>query len=257
MSLRRWSGGALCAGLLLAAGAVWGAGWLGPRALLAATGLAVTQGRAEAAARRVTPALRRDFAAAGLTWGAPLLLRIFKLESTLELWAERDGRYVLFRSYPICAWSGRLGPKLRQGDRQAPEGFYRVGPGQMNPASRYHLSFDLGYPNAYDRAHARSGDYLMVHGNCVSVGCYAIGDVAIEQVYTLMAAAFAAGSDGIPVHAFPFRFDRDDRAQRLADPQWGAFWQELAAGWDAFEAARRLPAIATAEGHYEVTPVAP
>jgi murein L,D-transpeptidase YafK len=257
MSLRRWLGGALGAGLLLAAGATWAAWWLGPRTLLAVSGLAATHGRAEAAARRVSPALRRDFAAAGLTWGAPLLLRSFKLESTLELWAERDGRYVLFRSYPICAWSGGLGPKLRQGDRQAPEGFYRVGPGQMNPASRYHLSFDLGYPNAYDRAHARNGDYLMVHGSCVSVGCYALGDAAIEEVYTLMSAAFASGSDGVPVHAFPFRFDRDDRAQRLADPRWGAFWHELAAGWDAFETARRLPAIAAADGHYVVTPVAP
>jgi murein L,D-transpeptidase YafK len=257
MRLRRWIRAALCAGLLLAAGTVWSALWLGPRSVLAATGLAATSGRAEAAARRVTPALQRDFAAAGLALGAPLLLRVFKLEGTLELWAEREGRYVLFRTYPICAWSGRLGPKLAQGDRQAPEGFYRVGPGQMNPASRYHLSFDLGYPNAYDRAHRRSGDYLMVHGSCVSVGCYALGDAAIEEVYTLMTAAFDAGSDGIDVHAFPFRFDRADRAQRLADPQWGGFWRELAAGWDAFEAARRRPRITAAAGHYVVAPLAP
>lgn len=257
MRLRRWLSGALCVGLMLAAGTVWAAWWFGPRTLLAATGLSATSGRAEAAARRVTPALQREFAAVGLSWGAPLLLRIFKLESTLEVWAERDGRYVLFRSYPICAWSGRLGPKLRQGDRQAPEGFYRVGRDQMNPASQFHLSFNLGYPNAYDRAHSRSGDYLMVHGSCVSVGCYAIGDAAIEAVYTLMSATFAAGSESIEVHAFPFRFDREDRAQRLADPQWGAFWRELAAGWDAFEVARRLPEIAAADGHYVVTPNAP
>lgn len=257
MRSRRWLRDALRAGLLLAAGSVSAAWWLGPRTLLAATGVSATSGRAEAAARRVTPALQREFQATGLPWGAPLLLRVFKLESTLEVWAERDGRYVLFRSYPICAWSGGLGPKLRQGDHQAPEGFYRVGRGQMNPASRFHLSFDLGYPNAYDRAHGRSGDYLMVHGSCVSVGCYAIGDAAIEEVYTLMAAAFDAGSDGIPVHAFPFRFDRPDRTRRLADPQWGAFWRELAVGWDAFEAARRPPAIAASGGHYVVTPIAP
>jgi murein L,D-transpeptidase YafK len=111
MTLRRWVTATCCAGLMLAAGTAWAAWWLGPRTLLAATGWAATSGRAEAAARRVTPGLRRDFAAAGLAWGAPLLLRVFKLESTLEVWVEREGRYVLFRSFPICAWSGQLGPK--------------------------------------------------------------------------------------------------------------------------------------------------
>ena len=243
--------GLLAAGVLLA-GAASAAAWYGPRSLFATLGLSAAQGRAEAAAQRVTPALQRDFAAAGLPWGAPLLLRVFKLEATLEVWAAQDGRYRLFRSYPICRYSGALGPKLRQGDGQAPEGFYRVGPGQMNPASRYHLSFDLGYPNVYDRAQGRTGDYLMVHGACVSVGGYAMGDAAIEEIYTLMAAAFAHGQAAVPVHAFPFRFDRPDAARRLADPQWGPFWQDLRAGWDRFEADRRAPRVHVAAGRYRI-----
>lgn len=216
--------------------------------------LVSAQDRAAAAARRVTPALQQALAAQSLELGAPVLIRIFKLESELEVWIERDGRYERFRRHPICAWSGDLGPKLRQGDGQSPEGFYRVAPGQMNPASQYHLSFNLGYPNAYDRAHARTGDFLMVHGRCVSIGCYAIGDAAIEEVYTLMAAAFSNGQAAVPVHAFPFRFDRRDVEERLRDPRWGAFWSELRAGWDAFEQQRVPPRIDIVRGSYRVTP---
>jgi murein L,D-transpeptidase YafK len=227
------------------------------RALVLALALvapAAAQDRAASAARRVTPALQQALASQSLAWGAPLFLRIFKLESEIEVWVEREGRYELFRRLPICAWSGELGPKRRQGDLQSPEGFYRVAPGQMNPASQYHLSFNLGYPNAYDRAHGRTGDFLMVHGRCVSIGCYAIGDAAIEELYTLMSAAFANGQRAVPVHAFPFRFDRDDVAARLRDPQRGAFWSELRAGWDAFEQRRAPPQVDVVGGRYRVTP---
>ena len=217
-------------------------------------GSLAAQDRAQAAAQRVTPRLQRELAEAGLRLGAAPYLRVFKLEDELELWLATDQGYRLFRRYPICAWSGELGPKLRQGDGQAPEGFYRVRRGQMNPASRYHLSFNLGYPNAYDRQHGRTGDYLMVHGNCVSIGCYAMGDTAIEEIYTLMSAAFALGVRDVPVHAFPFRFDRIDAAARLADPRWGEFWQELKAGFDAFERDRVPPDMAAVHGHYRVVP---
>jgi murein L,D-transpeptidase YafK len=213
---------------------------------------AIAADRAERAAGRVQPELEQALDQAGLKLGAPLLIRLFKLEAELEVWVDDGQRYRHFRSWPICAWSGALGPKLRQGDRQAPEGFYQVSPSQMNPASRYHLSFNLGYPNAYDRAHARSGDYLMVHGNCVSIGCYAMGDAAIERIYTLMSAAFAGGQREIPVHAFPFRFDRSDLATRLRDPEWGEFWSELRAGWDAFERDRRPPRVRVVDRHYRV-----
>jgi murein L,D-transpeptidase YafK len=244
-------------GLLLflatAAGTTSAAWWLGPRSLLSAVGIAAATGaRAQAAANRVTPTLRRDFAAAGVAWGAPVFVRTFKLERTLELWVARDGRFQLFRSYPICSYSGELGPKLQQGDRQAPEGYYRVRRAQMNPASQFHLSFDLGYPNAYDRAHRRTGDYLMVHGSCVSIGCYAMGDAAIEEIYTLMEAAFAGGQTAVEVHALPFRFDRDDLEARLADARWGGFWRELRAGWDAFARDRVPPRIEVVDGRYVI-----
>ena len=228
--------------------------WLGA---IAVVGAAHAEDRAAGAARRVTPRLTQELGDAGLRWGAPLLIRIHKLESELEVWldAENGQGYRLFRRYPICNYSGALGPKLRQGDLQAPEGFYDVGRGQMNPASQYHLSFDLGYPNAYDRQHGRTGDYLMVHGRCVSIGCYAMGDAAIEEIYTLMSAAFDAGTRRVPVLALPFRFDRADVEARLADPRWGDFWRELRAGSDAFDRTRSPPRVAAVHGHY--TLVAP
>jgi len=214
---------------------------------------AAAQDRAVDAERRVRPALEADLAAAGLRYGAPLLLRIFKAESELEVWVRDGARYRRFRTYPICTYSGTLGPKTRQGDHQAPEGFYTVAAGQLNPASRYHLSFDLGYPNAFDRAHGRTGDYLMVHGDCVSIGCYAMGDAAIEQIYTLVAAALRGGQRRVDVHAFPFRFDAPPRRDWRAG-EWGAFWSELEPAYFAVERTGRLPAVRVVDGHYRVAP---
>lgn len=220
---------------------------------LATAGSTLAAGRADAAAARVRPQLEQDLAARDLRYGAPILLRLFKLERELELWVRGgDGRFVLFRSYPICTFSGTLGPKRKVGDGQAPEGFYRVARGQLNPWSAYHLSFDLGYPNAFDRAHGRTGSLLMVHGDCVSIGCYAMGDAAIEEIYTVLDAALAGGQDAVQVHAFPFRFDRDDVPARLADAQWGAFWTELQAGWDAFGATRLPPRVTVRAGQYVI-----
>lgn len=208
--------------------------------------------RAAAAATRVNAALERDLAVAGLRLGAAVFMRIFKEEGELELWLEGDdGRYALFRTWPICTWSGTLGPKQREGDRQAPEGFYRVGSAQMNPRSRYHLSFDLGFPNAYDRAHGRTGSFLMVHGACVSIGCYAMGDAAIEQIYTLAAAAHAGGQGAFDVHAFPFRPEAA-RLDAAKASSWHAFWNELAPAYAAFERSRRPPRIDIEHGRYVV-----
>ncbi len=215
-------------------------------------GLAPRADRAAAAEARVRPALQRDLAAAGLRWGAPVFIRIFKDESELELWLDDGQRFRLFRTYPICTWSGDLGPKLRQGDGQSPEGFYRIARGQLNPRSQYHLSFNLGYPNAYDRAHGRTGDYLMVHGSCVSIGCYAMGDDNIEQIYTLLSAALANGQGAAPVHVFPFRFGARDRASWRTSP-WRDFWLNLREGHDAFERTGRPPRIGVAARRYVVT----
>jgi murein L,D-transpeptidase YafK len=207
--------------------------------------------RSRAAEARVTQRLHSEFAAAGLRLGAPVFIRITKQPAELELWVEgAGGTFVKFRTYPICAYSGSLGPKLRVGDGQAPEGFYVVLAGRMNPASSFHLSFDLGYPNAFDRAHGRTGSALMVHGNCVSIGCYAMGDPGIEEIWTAMAAAFRAGQPFVRVHAFPFRMDRigDHR-----DATNAAFWADLKLGWDRFEQTKRPPNTIVRGGRYLVS----
>lgn len=208
--------------------------------------------RVAVAAARTRPLLEPQLRRLGLAWGAPIALQIFKEESHLEVWVDDGERFVLLRRYPICHWSGELGPKQRQGDGQAPEGFYAIRPGGMNPRSIAHLSMNLGYPNAHDRALGRTGDFLMVHGSCFSIGCYAIGDPAIEEVYTLATAAFAGGQREIPVMAYPFRFDL--RAEvGWKDHPWAPFWRDLRAGFEAFAAHGRPPRVAVADGRYVVT----
>lgn len=207
--------------------------------------------RSAKAQARVQAALSEELRALGADWGAPLYLRIFKASDELEVWVDTGERHRLLRTWPICTWSGALGPKVRQGDGQAPEGFYEVGPQQLNPASSYHLSFNLGYPNAFDRHHGRTGDYLMVHGNCVSIGCYAMGDAAIEEIYSLVAAALAQGQAKVPVHAFPFRMQAGWENAH-ADSEWLPFWRQLAAGYQAFERDGRPPRVRVVAGEYRV-----
>lgn len=207
--------------------------------------------RSRQAAARVDAALREELGKLGVDWGVALYLRIFKASDELEVWVDSGTRHQLLRTWPICTWSGALGPKQRQGDGQAPEGFYSVGPQQLNPASRYHLAFNLGYPNAYDRAHQRTGDYLMVHGNCVSIGCYAMGDAAIEEIYTLVAAALEHGQERVPVHVFPFRMDAGWEQQHQ-DSEWLPFWRELAPAYRAFADSGRPPRVSVRDQHYVV-----
>ncbi|MCB1580882.1 MAG: L,D-transpeptidase family protein, partial [Alphaproteobacteria bacterium] len=149
-------------------------------------------------------ALATEITASGLTLGQPTYIRVFKSENLVETWVqdETTGRYAPFKTYPICNYSGLLGPKLMEGDRQAPEGFYTVTARQMNPWSQYHLSFDIGYPNAFDRALGHTGSNLMIHGDCKSDGCYALTDPAIEEVYLLTEASIREGHP-VPVHIFP------------------------------------------------------
>ena len=213
--------------------------------------LTFAETRAEQAAKRVKPVLVSALEEKNLTYGSGVFTRIFKAEKELELWVKKDERFVLFKTYPICTFSGRLGPKIRQGDNQAPEGFYRVGLGQLNPYSRYHLSFNLGYPNAYDRANQRTGDFLMVHGNCVSIGCYAMGDAAIEEIYTLMEAALRNGQRDIDVHIFPFRYDSTKILWR--NSEWQSFWSDLKLGFEAFNANNKMPSISVVNRRYKVT----
>lgn len=196
--------------------------------------------RSQAAIARVTPILTRDMAAQGLLFGAPIFIRVFKRSRELEIWIENAGRFHLFRTYPICDYSGALGPKLREGDNQSPEGFYFVTPERLNPASQFHLSFNLGFPNRYDRAHERTGSYLMVHGDCVSIGCYAMTDEKIEEIFALADAAFRNGQRFFRVHVFPFRMTEETmEAARVS--RWYAFWRNLKEGFDSFERTHRPP----------------
>lgn len=176
------------------------------------------------------------------TRGDPIFIRIFKEESLLEVWIRSQAEYKHLMNYPICAYSGALGPKLKEGDRQAPEGFYTVKKSQLNPNSKFHLSFDLGYPNAYDRAHERTGSFLMVHGNCVSVGCYAMTDAKIEEIYGLVEAALQNGQKSLQIHAYPFRMTEENMAL-FANSEWYDFWANLKEGYDYFEAEKWPPHI--------------
>ncbi len=207
--------------------------------------------RAAEAAKRVRPALEKDLAAAGLRFGAPVFLRIFKEERELELWVREPGRKTFrhFRTWPIVAMSGKLGPKTWEGDRQAPEGFYFVPPSRMHPKSRFHLAFNLGYPNAYDRAHGRTGSFLMVHGNRWSAGCFAMTDEKIEEIYTLCDAALKNGQPFFRVHCFPFRMT-SGRMTAAAGHQWESFWMNLKEGYDAFEQSGIPPNVAVRDNKY-------
>ena len=188
----------------------------------------------------------------GMNTAQPIFIRIFKQESELEVWKQRlDGHFYHFKTFPICNWSGELGPKIAQGDKQAPEGFYLVNRHQMNANSGFHLAFNLGYPNAYDKAHNRTGDFLMVHGKCRSAGCYAMTDALIEEIYALAREAFIGGQQAIHVHAFPFRMT-DANMARYRKHKWYVFWKTLKEGYDFFEATRKTPDVAVCERRYLV-----
>lgn len=174
---------------------------------------------------------------------APILVRIFKEESVLEVWKRGpSGKYAMLKSFPICKWSGKLGPKQKQGDRQAPEGYYTIRPAQMNPLSSYYLSFNLGYPNAYDRAYGRTGKHLMVHGACSSAGCYSMTDDYIADIYALAREAFDGGQPEFQVQAYPFRMT-DEKMVSHAGHKWFDFWQNLKEGYDYFEATNQPPKV--------------
>jgi murein L,D-transpeptidase YafK len=188
----------------------------------------------------------------GMNVQAPIFIRVYKEESELEVWKLRDdGRYYHYKTYPICTWSGELGPKQKAGDKQAPEGFYTITREQMNPDSQHHLAFNLGYPNAYDKALRRSGNALMVHGKCSSAGCYAMTDALMEEIYSLAREAFIGGQDSFHVHAFPFRMTPANMA-RHAKNEWYPFWKTLKEGHDYFELTRQVPTVAICNRRYVV-----
>lgn len=183
--------------------------------------------------------------------GDPVFIRIFKEESLLEVWIRSGSEYQHLKDYFICAYSGYLGPKLQEGDRQAPEGFYKVKKYHLNPNSKFYLSFNLGFPNEYDRVNERTGSFLMVHGNCVSDGCYAMTDEKIEEIYTLVEAALQKGQKYVQVHAFPFRMT-DENMALYGDSGWYDFWDNLKEGYDYFEAEKLPPHVKVENKQYTI-----
>jgi murein L,D-transpeptidase YafK len=188
---------------------------------------------------------------------SPILVRLFKEESELEVWKQdTSGRYQILKVYPICRWSGDLGPKVHEGDRQAPEGFYSITPGLMNPNSNYYLAINTGFPNAYDRANGRDGAQLMIHGDCSSRGCYAMTDEQIGEIYSLAREAFLGGEPSFQIQAYPFRMTPANLAHHRTNPNM-AFWKMLKVGNDHFEVSHLEPKVEVCDRHYVFDPAQP
>lgn len=208
--------------------------------------------RVAAVKARLWPTVANELKKAGFKPGAPVFLRVFKESSELELWIRDHigGRFRLFSTYRIATWGGgRLGPKLKQGDGVAPEGFYHAGTRQLNPQSKFHLAFNIGYPNGFDQAQGRTGDYIMVHGGEASVGCFAMTDPQIEIIYLIVEAALRNRQDEFAIHIFPFRMT-PERLEKERNSPWFGFWSNLKEGYDHFERDRLPPLTGQRDGQY-------
>lgn len=200
--------------------------------------------------------LKDRLAEKGLSEGAPILVRIFKAESQLELWMRKGSTYVLQGTYPICHWTGTLGPKLREGDKQSPEGFYTIGSRQMRHVGRWRSAFNIGFPNLHDKRLERTGSYILVHGGCSSTGCFAMTQPVQQIIYRLAASSLRGRQDNFQIHIFPFRMTDANMAAHAQSP-WTDFWRDLKAGYDAFEATRMPPRIGICGQRYVVASTSP
>jgi murein L,D-transpeptidase YafK len=184
------------------------------------------------------------------TPSSPMLIRAYKKEAELEIWKMKsDGQYALLKTYPICRWSGQLGPKRTEGDMQVPEGFYAIAPGQLNPNSHYYLAFNVGYPNAYDRAYGRTGGSVMVHGVCSSAGCFSMTDKQVNDIYAIARDALRGGQREIQLQSYPFHMTPENMAKYRLDPNID-FWKELKNGSDHFEVTKTEPSVLICGKHY-------
>lgn len=189
----------------------------------------------------------------GVKLSSPILIRVFKSESELEIWKEKDGEFLLFASYPICHWSGTLGPKLQTGDKQAPEGFYTLTRGQTRHVGRWPKSLNIGFPNLYDQAQARTGSDILIHGGCTSVGCFAMTNAVMEEIHQITVDAIEGGQEHVPVYVLPFRMTDDAMTARAQSP-WMPFWANLKMGNDTFEKDKRPPVVSVCDGKYSFAP---
>jgi murein L,D-transpeptidase YafK len=218
---------------------------------LALAGLAACTGsEAPKASRPVPFALVSSMEKLDMKETSQIFIRIFKESSELEVWKQqRNGQFALLKTYEICKWSGVLGPKLKEGDRQAPEGFYTVTPAQMNPRSSYYLSFNIGYPNAFDSSHGRTGSHLMVHGACSSAGCYSMTDEDAGELFALARDSFRGGQTNFQIQALPFRMTPENLARHRGDPNMD-FWRMLKVGSDHFELTKKPPRVDVCDRRY-------
>ncbi len=191
-----------------------------------------------------------DMREKGMKPSDPIMIRIYKQESELEIWKrDRSGSYALLKAYPICRWSGKLGPKKQQGDRQAPEGFYAITMQLLNPQSQFYLSFNLGYPNKLEEALGYEGAALMVHGACSSSGCYALTDAGVAEIYAVARDALIGGQTSFQVQSLPFRMTPRNLAAHRGDPNM-TFWLNLKQGSDQFDVTRQPPRVEACNGRY-------
>ena len=184
--------------------------------------------------------------------GNPLYIRIFKEEKELEMWIKNsNGTYSLYKVFDICTFSGGLGPKKKEGDKKSPEGFYYTKKSFLNPNSVYHLSFNIGYPNEYDKSHGYTGSLIMIHGNCVSIGCYAMTDKYIEEIYGIVEKTLNNGQEKINVDVFPFKMTAANM-KRHKNSEYYGFWEELKPGYDYFEKNKQPPKIIVENKRYKL-----
>ena len=200
-------------------------------------------------AERARVALGERLSSTGLKLGSKTFVRIFKKEAELEIWMQDGAQYRKLHTYPICKYSGFLGPKLKEGDKQSPEGFYAVTKKQLNPGSRHYRAFNIGFPNEFDRAHGRTGSALMVHGGCSSIGCYAMTDLGVGEIYRLVESSLNRGQSKIPVHIFPFRMT-EKNIKNQPSLNWQAFWADLKIGYDMFEKSKTPPKVGVCGKRY-------
>lgn len=228
--------------------------WIGPALAIVCVASSFVA-RPAAALEVVLPAkpaaLAKRLEAAGFARGAPVYLRIFKEEATLEVWMRKSDRFELFRAYPVCKYDGTLGPKLAEGDRQSPEGFYTVSPAQLRWTGRWYRGFDLSFPNAYDEDQGRTGSAILIHGGCASIGCYAMTNAVVDELFELATEAFDAGQARIAVHVFPFRMTAANLEKHKSEA-WASFWERLEPAYDHFEADRVPPRVTVCKSEYKI-----
>jgi len=249
-----WKAVCIASALLLAADGLAASSYVGLVNGIGVPGVGASQAPqadGEQAAPLDMEDLKRRLEDKGLAAGSPIMIRVFKDESELELWVKKGDRFELFSVYRICNWSGALGPKLNEGDRQSPEGLYSIGARQLHRTGRWRRSLDLGFPNTFDKAHGRTGSYILVHGGCTSTGCFAMTNGVMEEIFALSEAALARGQDRIQVHVFPFRMTLKNLAAH-ADSPWSSFWSGLKGAYDLFEQTRIPPRVSVCNKQYAV-----